>query len=469
MLVKCTASSLLTLSLLAGSLHAQTTVPEIEPNGTKAEATVTPTLVAGDVLTGTTTGTSVTVGLTTDAGADTWRVKTAPATLGIYRHTLAITTGGAAGHIGTIRGVNQTNGVIGTVDSILQTSTTASTPARSNTWYGFGKQEEIYWRVTGTTSTTSPYSATLSTTPITPVAVPGMFLPGMVTITTYQQGHTTDTEIYLYDANLDPVPLGHNDGTMTSGIANSILVMPNLPAGTYYIAVSNYNTANNQSDLNPNDPYQSDPLLDFPDAMSCSSATTNLNVTFTVTDGTTSTQQPATKVNAFDIYWATFQVGNVSTPTTSYCSGDGSGTACPCGNTGLPGNGCASSVSANGANLSAAGVASVSADTFVLTGSDMPSGTVLYFQGTTRVNAGLGNVFGDGLRCAGGSVIRLGLETNVAGSSSYPGAGDPSISVKGMTSAGAIRDYQCWYRNAAAFCTPSTFNLTNGLEVTWTN
>jgi hypothetical protein len=29
--------------------------------------------------------------------------------------------------------------------------------------------------------------------------------------------------------------------------------------------------------------------------------------------------------------------------------------------------------------------------------------------------------------------------------------------------------YQLWYRNAAAFCTPSTFNLTNGLDVTWTN
>ena len=27
--------------------------------------------------------------------------------------------------------------------------------------------------------------------------------------------------------------------------------------------------------------------------------------------------------------------------------------------------------------------------------------------------------------------------------------------------------YQVWYRNAASFCTPSTFNLTNGVLVTW--
>jgi hypothetical protein len=36
-----------------------------------------------------------------------------------------------------------------------------------------------------------------------------------------------------------------------------------------------------------------------------------------------------------------------------------------------------------------------------------------------------------------------------------------------VTTAGSVRNYQVWYRNAAAFCTPSTFNLTNGLSVTW--
>jgi hypothetical protein len=36
-----------------------------------------------------------------------------------------------------------------------------------------------------------------------------------------------------------------------------------------------------------------------------------------------------------------------------------------------------------------------------------------------------------------------------------------------MVTAAGTRTYQCWYRNAAAFCTPSTFNLTNGVLITW--
>jgi hypothetical protein len=64
--------------------------------------------------------------------------------------------------------------------------------------------------------------------------------------------------------------------------------------------------------------------------------------------------------------------------------------------------------------------------------------------------------------------VRLGAKTNVAGSSQYPVGADPHVSVKGMVpGAGATRTYQCWYRNAAPFCTPSTFNLTNGLEIVW--
>jgi subtilisin-like proprotein convertase family protein len=156
-----------------------------------------------------------------------------------------------------------------------------------------------------------------------------------------------------------------------------------------------------------------------------------------------------------------------STPCIAYCFGDGSGTACPCGNSGAPGNGCASSINPAGGNLACSGLASISADSFALNGSGMPSSSALYFQGTTQINGGLGTVFGDGLRCAGGTVIRLGTKTNVGGSSTYPSGADVPISIKGANVAGGVRNYQCWYRNAAAFCTPSTFNLTNGVQTTW--
>src|SRR5690606_6997679 len=96
------------------------------------------------------------------------------------------------------------------------------------------------------------------------------------------------------------------------------------------------------------------------------------------------------------------------------CFGDGSGTACPCGNNGAPGHGCASSVNASGARLSVSGVSSLTADTLVLHGSGMPDSSALYFQGTNPIAWGAGAVFGDGLRCAGGAVVRLRTVENVA-------------------------------------------------------
>jgi len=153
-------------------------------------------------------------------------------------------------------------------------------------------------------------------------------------------------------------------------------------------------------------------------------------------------------------------------PVTAFCFGTG-GTACPCGNAGLAGNGCASSVNANGANLASLGTPSISADTFVLAGFGMPNSSALYFQGTTQANGGLGTVFGDGLRCAAGSIIRLGTKNNAGGASQYPTGGDQSVSVRGANAAGTVRTYQVWYRNAAAYCTSDTFNLSNGLQATW--
>lgn len=153
------------------------------------------------------------------------------------------------------------------------------------------------------------------------------------------------------------------------------------------------------------------------------------------------------------------------------CVGDGStGQSCPCGNSGASGRGCANSINPLGAELEANGTPSVAGDSLTLRGSGMPaSATCLYFQGTSLVAAGAGAAFGDGLRCAGGTVIRLGTKTNSLGASQYPTVGDPAISVRGLVpQAGGTRVYQAWYRNAGAFCTSSTFNLTNGVSVSWT-
>jgi hypothetical protein len=185
-------------------------------------------------------------------------------------------------------------------------------------------------------------------------------------------------------------------------------------------------------------------------------------VSWIAQQGTTYTIQVGRYPLETSAVFGTFTI-TPSSAGSAYCFGDGSGTPCPCGNGGASGNGCASSVNASGANLSATGSATIASDTLVLRGSGMPNSSALYFQGTTRISP----AFGDGIRCAGGAVIRLGTKSNVAGASTYPSGADATVSVRGLVAAGNVRDYQCWYRNAAAFCSPSTFNLTNGLEVAW--
>jgi hypothetical protein len=151
-----------------------------------------------------------------------------------------------------------------------------------------------------------------------------------------------------------------------------------------------------------------------------------------------------------------------------YCFGDGSGVACPCANDSAVGaeEGCLNSLGTGG-KLVTSGASSITFDSLVLSGSQMTNASCLYFQGTSQTAGGAGAVFGDGLRCASGAVVRLKTRTNSVGSSQYPIAGDPSVSVRGGCAAGDVRTYQVWYRNAAAFCAPATFNLTNGALVVW--
>ncbi len=145
-------------------------------------------------------------------------------------------------------------------------------------------------------------------------------------------------------------------------------------------------------------------------------------------------------------------------------------TRCPCGNEGLGANGCANSITSAGARLDVAGAASLAGDTLTLTVSGIGAAApALFFQGTAVVGTGTGSAFGDGIRCAGGFVTRLGSRTAAGGTASLGfGTGSPPISTLGQVPGpGAARLYQVWYRNSAAFCSASTFNLTNGYEILW--
>ena len=156
---------------------------------------------------------------------------------------------------------------------------------------------------------------------------------------------------------------------------------------------------------------------------------------------------------------------------TPYCAGDGSGALCPCGNDNdgsLLGAGCANGQYASGALLSGMGVPSLSNDTLTLIGEYTEHNQFgLFFQADN--NLGLGTVWGDGLRCAGGGLKRLGtVMSDGAGHSDTTGYGYTISSKAGNINAGDTKYYQLWYRNPLGSPCANDFNTSNGLEITWT-
>lgn len=149
---------------------------------------------------------------------------------------------------------------------------------------------------------------------------------------------------------------------------------------------------------------------------------------------------------------------------TPYCLGDGSATACPCGNTGAAGEGCANS-SGSGASLNGTGSSSVAADDLGFDAAQLlPGQPALLFAGLNQVNGGGGTIFGDGLRCAGGSVVRLGVQVpDASGNASWGGG----LAAAGGWAAGDSRNFQVWYRDPAGSPCGSAFNLTHGLGLTF--
>ena len=150
---------------------------------------------------------------------------------------------------------------------------------------------------------------------------------------------------------------------------------------------------------------------------------------------------------------------------TSYCVGDGSGTtACPCGNNSTNGGGCANG-SGDGAVVSGSGSASIAAADLVLANTGgIANQPCLFFQGNNAIASGNGVGFGDGLRCAGGAVIRLQVRF---GDSNGDCASTIDIGAKGGVAAGDVKRYQSWYRDPNTTPCGGQFNLSQGLEITW--
>jgi hypothetical protein len=173
--------------------------------------------------------------------------------------------------------------------------------------------------------------------------------------------------------------------------------------------------------------------------------------------------------------FATYESGYYA-PGTSFCEGDGSlPTPCPCANFGQPGHGCDNSIGTGGAVLTSLGGASLAVDTLSLTSTgERATALSVFLQGTTRLANGV--PYGDGVRCVGGILKRIGVKSAVGGSVTYPGPGDLTISAKSaalgnVIHPGETRYYQVYYRDpTATFCPPpagSTFNTSDGQIIPW--
>jgi hypothetical protein len=151
--------------------------------------------------------------------------------------------------------------------------------------------------------------------------------------------------------------------------------------------------------------------------------------------------------------------------------------SCPCGNPQTPAGsvkGCNNSSATGGAKLSSGGAALLSADTVVFTTSgEKPTATSIVLQGDTLISGG--TTFGQGVRCAGGTLVRLYTKTAAAGSIVAPGMGDPTVSARSAALgdtivAGQTRWYLVYYRDPTVHggCpSSSTFNATQGQSIAW--
>jgi hypothetical protein len=263
----------------------------------------------------------------------------------------------------------------------------------------------------------------------------------------------------LLDSNFDPVAGGTNDDEFPVASKQSRLTRTLAP-GLYYLGITRGNVATG-APAPTDDGFPSGNLLDFLGAAVTSSVSTP-SFAFSITDGTTTSVNGTDQPVAFQIGWFRFTVG--AYPSTPYCFGDGSTLVCPCG-PGAIGHGCPSSANADGGRLESSGLASLSADSLVLVGTSLPNTMSLYFQSDDF----FWGIVGDGIICAqGGRMIRMGIALSQNGTSHFPPPGDPPISIQGMVSGvGATRYYEAWYRDPADFCTPATYNFTNGLRIVW--
>jgi hypothetical protein len=160
----------------------------------------------------------------------------------------------------------------------------------------------------------------------------------------------------------------------------------------------------------------------------------------------------------------------------SHCEPGSAGVlACPCANPpGFAGRGCDNSAGTGGALLSGLGNSTLSADSFRLrTLAETASALSIVLQGDATIPSG--GVFGQGVRCVGGNLLRLYVlqasgGSITAGAPTLPSISSVSAALGDPLVPGAHRQYMVYYRDPIVLggCPASaTFNATQALDVRW--
>jgi len=148
---------------------------------------------------------------------------------------------------------------------------------------------------------------------------------------------------------------------------------------------------------------------------------------------------------------------------TAFCAGDGTAGACPCGNIGSNGEGCANS-SGVGAILSNIGGTSVSADDAFLAAIQVaPNKFGLIFMGLNKVAGGNGTPFGDGLLCVN-PLKRFMVHSS--GASGVLTVQMPVTQSGGQITVGTTWHFQAWFRDPPGPCA-NGFNFSNAFSISF--
>ena len=162
-------------------------------------------------------------------------------------------------------------------------------------------------------------------------------------------------------------------------------------------------------------------------------------------------------------------VYTVPEPGFQYCPGDGVSphTPCPCANNNNGAMGGCDWTNytgfLEGGVLTATGVEDYANPDVTLVATGISNNFGIFFGANNQTNGGNGSIFGDGLRCAGGGLVRLTSPTSATGNTASHGPVEASDISAGP---GVTRRYQYWFRTPGGPC-GTVFNLTNGYEIAW--